>query len=1022
MTLANLIVNVEANTAKLITGVEAGNKSLDSMTSMAGKLAGAIGIGFSVGSIIAFGKSLLDDADQLVKLHDQTAITLQDLQRLQVVGDDAGVALDAMASAVNKLQKNIGSDNDGAAGALATIGLKMEDIKTLSPENQFYEISKALAAVKDPALQVALGTALMGKGFVEVLPAIKAGFEDVRHASVGMSDETIRNLDWVGDTWTKLWRTTKGVVANMLVDTFNPSIAGYNDMVASITGAYNAAMKMTPVIAKVMPHQVVVDVKEFDRAMEGSSKQISDAASKLRAHNDALDKVNQKITDATRFVGRLTDAQITSVHQYKELGLSNTEIALKMGITESQIKRLEEAETFAASATQTLYNKAGTLATTIPDVTTAMHDFSAEVEPLATSFIPELNAGMEGLPKSVIGGKNALDGIRGTSRTLGDTLQDVSNDFVQMAQIAGGSWGGALQAIGETVKAVQMVGTAMASIETKGFSAVNLTALAGGWIGVVTVLWQVSEALGEMHDQASRAHAKLVFAYELGQQFHTATKFSDALIESLMRTDAELGHFAASFLLVNGIVEELGGYSHLTAAELKAVEDNLWRVTTAITMGASQGKDIITSIFDLIALGGPVGASAVKVLNDALVGMGEAAVGSGGLVSKFFVDMVRRAEDAGVALDDVNKFILGQLGEAAKGLNTVLTGLQDSATAAAKAQAKALKTMTDDEISHLVGSFTVTAEQGAGLASAIVANFAEMIDRGMSLGDALDALQPSSETLRASLTASGVDGGAAFTLLTELSTIAGDAIKGPLFDALQGANQALQGLHNSGILNQEMFTALTITAVDTYNKISDGGKNAAAANVAIAPTLQTIWALQKDFGYAVDDATQALIDEAVKVGSVGDKHRPMAEQMLIATQGIQKAVEGLAKVFGVTLPAAAETAANGVNVALDKIKTPHVAPPWADWGDPPRVGESGESGGDSSRGFASGTHGRYLNFGAGTAVTLHGRERVVTEREGRAEAASNADVVAAINALRRDLPRAVAVASTSAALRNRRAA
>ncbi len=34
-------------------------------------------------------------------------------------------------------------------------------------------------------------------------------------------------------------------------------------------------------------------------------------------------------------------------------------------------------------------------------------------------------------------------------------------------------------------------------------------------------------------------------------------------------------------------------------------------------------------------------------------------------------------------------------------------------------------------------------------------------------------------------------------------------------------------------------------------------------------------------------------------------------------------------------------------------------------------------------GFAGGTHGQYLNFGAGTPVMLHGRERVMTEAEGK---------------------------------------
>jgi hypothetical protein len=39
--------------------------------------------------------------------------------------------------------------------------------------------------------------------------------------------------------------------------------------------------------------------------------------------------------------------------------------------------------------------------------------------------------------------------------------------------------------------------------------------------------------------------------------------------------------------------------------------------------------------------------------------------------------------------------------------------------------------------------------------------------------------------------------------------------------------------------------------------------------------------------------------------------------------------------------------------------------------------------GVSMPGFASGTRGRYLDFGRGTPVWLHGRERVMTEEEGK---------------------------------------
>lgn len=59
-------------------------------------------------------------------------------------------------------------------------------------------------------------------------------------------------------------------------------------------------------------------------------------------------------------------------------------------------------------------------------------------------------------------------------------------------------------------------------------------------------------------------------------------------------------------------------------------------------------------------------------------------------------------------------------------------------------------------------------------------------------------------------------------------------------------------------------------------------------------------------------------------------------------------------------------------------------------------------------GFATGTGGRYPDFGAGTNVTLHGRERVMTEAEGRAETgamAAMSDELAQIRQLLRGMPK-----------------
>jgi hypothetical protein len=84
---------------------------------------------------------------------------------------------------------------------------------------------------------------------------------------------------------------------------------------------------------------------------------------------------------------------------------------------------------------------------------------------------------------------------------------------------------------------------------------------------------------------------------------------------------------------------------------------------------------------------------------------------------------------------------------------------------------------------------------------------------------------------------------------------------------------------------------------------------------------------------------------------------------------------------------------------------------------PPEAPEGGEA-----PEFASGTGGRFLNFGSGTTVRLHGMERVVTEAEGRADAAQASALAGELSAIRRILqqqPEALFVAFRDALAQTR---
>lgn len=317
----------------------------DMMSSWLGKtgpLLASFGVGLSVAALVGFGKELMADADLLVKLHDKTGISIEGLQRMRIAGDDAGVSLDAMTSAVNMLQKRLGGDDASAIEALKDLNINVEAFKSLDGSAQMSLLADRVAGIHDPLRVADDLSKLFGKSWAEMLPALKRGFQEVKDGVGGMSSGSVDALDRAGDAIAKFWRATKANIGEAVADILTLSTSEWRSLTSEVENATKAVEKMAPPINKVMPHQVVVDVKEFDHAMEASTKTMNDAATKLKAHNDALDAVNKKIQEATRDTGTLNAAQQASVLQYTALGLSNSEIGLKMGISELAVKKFND--------------------------------------------------------------------------------------------------------------------------------------------------------------------------------------------------------------------------------------------------------------------------------------------------------------------------------------------------------------------------------------------------------------------------------------------------------------------------------------------------------------------------------------------------------------------------------------------------------------------------------------------------------------------------------------------------------
>jgi hypothetical protein len=301
---------------------------------------GALTLQRVIDQLIELGKAVFDDADKLTNLQDRTAIGVETLQRLRIVGDDAGVSLDTMANAASKLQKNLGQGSESTAAALAQIGLQFADLKKMSPEDQFYAVADALKKVDDQDTQVALGVQLMGKNFTELLPAIKEGFDKVKDSSAGMSAGTIKVLDDLGDSAKRTYQNVKDYLGERLADTLTGTTEELRRLAGEFANleklAQPAAEKMANFWGQILPPSVPKDLQEITDKSDALAKE-SKAVAEAMVELDSAGKGWQGTLNT------IDGTVVEAVKWYLEAGVSQGKLATAFGLTDAQVKAVDSS-------------------------------------------------------------------------------------------------------------------------------------------------------------------------------------------------------------------------------------------------------------------------------------------------------------------------------------------------------------------------------------------------------------------------------------------------------------------------------------------------------------------------------------------------------------------------------------------------------------------------------------------------------------------------------------------------------
>lgn len=245
--IAKLTVQFEAETAKFRKQLEQNNRSLEKFRGDVNKKLGFIRQSFAVGlgvgladgfkralaSIPQFITQSIGQADAIQKLNQRIGASTEALSQYKYIADLTGVSFQTLTTGWQRMTRRIAEAAQGtgeARNALAELGLDVQRLNQLAPEEQFEVLADAISAVKNPADQVRLAMKLFDSEGVALLQTMQGGSEAMRamrdeadKLGLTLDQDTADAAARANDAMTKLGKASEaaGIV---LINALGPAI------------------------------------------------------------------------------------------------------------------------------------------------------------------------------------------------------------------------------------------------------------------------------------------------------------------------------------------------------------------------------------------------------------------------------------------------------------------------------------------------------------------------------------------------------------------------------------------------------------------------------------------------------------------------------------------------------------------------------------------------------------------------------------------------------------------------------
>ncbi len=197
---------------------------------------GGLALGVGAAGLVRFTKKVLDAGDEIQKLAIQTGASTEFLSEMRGVLELSGVSYSAFIKTMQRGSKTVLDAQLGLKSAkdgLDLLGLSVDELVGLKPEEQFLVLGRAIAGVEDPTLRSALQMQLLGARSTEMLRLFRLAPEELANLRAeqvkfgnSLSRDMVDKMADANDSMTRFTQQLQGIGTQFAAEFATPISEG----------------------------------------------------------------------------------------------------------------------------------------------------------------------------------------------------------------------------------------------------------------------------------------------------------------------------------------------------------------------------------------------------------------------------------------------------------------------------------------------------------------------------------------------------------------------------------------------------------------------------------------------------------------------------------------------------------------------------------------------------------------------------------------------------------------------------